>query len=59
MHHLAGVYPAVDRFFTDVLVMAEDPKLREGRLKLLTHLRNAVLQHIGDISEIASEEKAA
>jgi glycyl-tRNA synthetase beta subunit len=39
--------------------MAEDPKLREGRLKLLTHLRNAVLQHIGDISEIASEEKAA
>jgi len=59
MQQLAGLYPAVDRFFTDVLVMVEDPTLRDGRLKLLTHLRNVVLQHIGDISEIASEEKAA
>jgi glycyl-tRNA synthetase beta chain len=59
MHQLAALYPAVDRFFTDVLVMAEDTGLREGRLRLLTHLRSLVLERIGDISEIAAEEKAA
>jgi glycyl-tRNA synthetase beta chain len=57
MNHLAGLYPAVDRFFKDVLVMAEDPALREGRLRLLAHLRNAVLEHVGDIAEIAPEDK--
>src|SRR5262245_34302079 len=57
MQQLAGLYPAVDRFFTDVLVMAEDPRLREARLELLVRLRSLVLERIGDISEIASEEK--
>jgi glycyl-tRNA synthetase beta chain len=56
MRELGSLYPPVDRFFTDVLVMAEDPKLRRARLALLTRLRNAVLQNIGDISEIAPEE---
>jgi len=32
---LAGLRPAVDRFFTDVLVMAEDPAVRLNRLRLL------------------------
>jgi glycyl-tRNA synthetase beta subunit len=36
--------------------MAEDPQLRQARLALLTHLRSAVLQNIGDISEMAPEE---
>jgi len=27
--------PAVDRFFTDVLVMADDPAVRLNRLRLL------------------------
>jgi glycyl-tRNA synthetase beta chain len=56
MRELGSLYPPVDRFFTDVLVMAEDPQLRRARLALLTRLRSAVLQNIGDISEIAPEE---
>jgi glycyl-tRNA synthetase beta chain len=57
MPHLAALYPAVDRFFTDVLVMAEDRTLREARLELLVRLRSLVLDRIGDISEMATEEK--
>jgi glycyl-tRNA synthetase beta chain len=57
MHELAGFYPVVDRFFIDVLVMADDPQVRTARLALLTRLRSAVLNRIGDISEIASEER--
>jgi glycyl-tRNA synthetase beta chain len=56
MRELGSLYPPVDRFFTDVLVMAEDPQLRQARLALLTHLRSAVLRNIGDISEMAPEE---
>jgi glycyl-tRNA synthetase beta chain len=56
MRELGSLYPPVDRFFTDVLVMAEDPQLRRARLALLTRLRSAVLQNIGDISEIAPDE---
>ena len=32
---LAGLRPAIDRFFTDVLVMADDPAVRLNRLCLL------------------------
>lgn len=32
---LAGLRPAVDRFFSDVLVMADDPDVRLNRLRLL------------------------
>ncbi|MDR1989889.1 MAG: glycine--tRNA ligase subunit beta [Acidobacteriaceae bacterium] len=58
MGELAALYPAVDRFFTDVLVMADDPMLRRARLALLTRLRTVVLTHIGDISEVVAEESA-
>ena len=47
--------PAVDRFFTDVLVMAEDPKLRLRRLALLKRLERLILQ-LADVSEIVKEE---
>jgi glycyl-tRNA synthetase beta chain len=47
---------AVDRFFVDVLVMADDQQLRDARLALLTRMKTAVLKHIGDISAIAPEE---
>jgi glycyl-tRNA synthetase beta chain len=57
MQELGSLYPPVDRFFTDVLVMAEDPELRRARLALLTHLRSAVLNNIGDIAEIATDER--
>jgi len=56
MNHLAPLHGPVDKFFTDVLVMAEDPALRQARLALLDTLRSTVMQAGGDISEIAPEE---
>jgi len=44
----------VDRFFDEVMVMAEDQDLRRNRLNLLTVLRELVL-HIGDISRMHVE----
>jgi glycyl-tRNA synthetase beta chain len=51
---LAELGPVVDKFFVDVLVMTDDRALREARLSLLAHLRDAVLS-IGDVSEIVAE----
>jgi len=56
MNQLAELRGPVDKFFVDVLVMADDPALREARLALLATLRDTVLQTGGDISEIAPEE---
>jgi len=44
----------VAQFFDDVLVMAEDEKLRTARLALVAHLRDLIVD-IADISEIAPE----
>jgi glycyl-tRNA synthetase beta subunit len=41
------------------MVMADDASLRDARLSLLVRLRRAVMQKIGDISEIAPDEKQA
>ena len=38
LSELAALRPAVDRFFDEVLVMAEDPELRANRLALLARL---------------------
>jgi len=46
--------PAVAKFFDDVMVMAEDPKLRDARLRLLKRLEGLVLQ-LADVSEIVPE----
>lgn len=46
---LAGLRLPVDRFFDDVMVMAEDPALRENRLALISGLRGAFLR-IADFS---------
>jgi glycyl-tRNA synthetase beta chain len=48
--------PAVAKFFDDVLVMADDPKLRDARLRLLRRLEGLILQ-LADVSEIVLEEK--
>jgi glycyl-tRNA synthetase beta chain len=56
MTQLAHLHGPVDRFFVDVLVMAEDPAVREARLALLTTLRDTILMTGGDISEIAPDE---
>ena len=50
----AGFGPAVDRFFTDVLVMAEDPAVRRRRLALMTRLERLILR-LADVSEIVKE----
>ena len=51
MNELAPLRAPVDRFFVEVLVMAEDARLREARLSLLSALRS-VVEQIADISEI-------
>ncbi|MBS1818833.1 MAG: glycine--tRNA ligase subunit beta [Acidobacteria bacterium] len=56
MTELAHLHAPVDRFFVDVLVMAEEPALRDARLALLTTLRDTILKTGGDISEIAPDE---
>ena len=51
---IAGLRPAVDRFFTEVFVMAEDARLRTARLALMADLRDLILS-LADISEIVSQ----
>jgi glycyl-tRNA synthetase beta chain len=51
---IAGLRAAVDRFFTEVFVMADDARLRRARLALMTDLRNLILD-LADISEIVSQ----
>jgi glycyl-tRNA synthetase beta chain len=41
----------VDTFFIDVMVMAEDPAVRQNRLNLLTAIGELILQ-VGDISKM-------
>jgi glycyl-tRNA synthetase beta chain len=48
---LAGLRAPVDRFFDDVLVMAEDEKLRRNRLGLL-HQTVSLFYRIADISKL-------
>ena len=52
----ARLGPAVAKFFDDVMVMAEDAKLRDARLRLLKRLEGLILQ-LADVSEIVPEEK--
>ncbi|HZB25099.1 MAG TPA: glycine--tRNA ligase subunit beta, partial [Vicinamibacterales bacterium] len=51
---IAGLRPAVDRFFTEVFVMAEDARTRSARLALMAELRDLILQ-LADISEIVPQ----
>jgi glycyl-tRNA synthetase beta chain len=50
---IASARPAVDKFFDDVLVMAEDEKIRENRLAFLALLLKE-FSTIADFAEIAS-----
>ena len=47
----AELGPPVDRFFDEVLVMAEDESIRANRLRLLLEVRDAV-GALGDLSQI-------
>jgi tetrameric-type glycyl-tRNA synthetase beta subunit len=47
----AALGPLLDRFFEDVLVMHDDPALRQNRLRLLLEVRDT-LQSLGDLGQI-------
>ncbi len=51
LRSLAGLQAPVDHFFDEVMVMAEDPALRDNRLALLQGLANLFLQ-VADISQL-------
>ena len=53
LENLAGLGPAVDAFFDNVMVMDEDAALRTNRLALLTQLRGLFL-HTADLSRLKS-----
>ncbi len=50
---LANARQAVDAFFNDVMVMAEDPAVRANRLALLARL-HGMMNQVADISRLAS-----
>ena len=50
---LATAKPAVDRFFDDVMVMADDPAVRANRLALLRGVA-ATMNRVADLSKLAS-----
>ncbi len=50
----AKLAPAVAKFFEDVLVMADDPRLRQARLRLMKRLERLILQ-LADVSDIVAE----
>lgn len=51
LRSLAGLRTPVDKFFDDVLVMAEDPKIRGNRLGLLSQALS-LFYRIADISKL-------
>jgi glycyl-tRNA synthetase beta chain len=51
---VASLQPAVAKFFDDVLVMAEDERVRAARLGLVASLRGLILD-IADISEMVQD----
>jgi glycyl-tRNA synthetase beta chain len=51
---IAGLRPVVDRFFTEVFVMADDARVRTARLTLMAELRDLILT-LADISEIVPQ----
>ncbi len=48
---LAALQPAVDRFFDDVMVMAEDESIRRNRLTLLSFV-NALYRSLADFTKV-------
>ncbi|SDO84246.1 glycyl-tRNA synthetase beta chain [Ralstonia sp. 25mfcol4.1] len=53
LRDLAQLRDAVDRFFNDVMVMAEDAKLRANRLALLATM-HGLANRVADISKLAA-----
>jgi glycyl-tRNA synthetase beta chain len=53
LRSLAGLRAAVDAFFNDVMVMAEDLQLRNNRIALLSGL-HGMMNRVADISKLAA-----
>ena len=53
---ISELRPAVDRFFNDVLVMAEDEAVRKNRLTMLAELLSE-FSTVADFSEIVTESR--
>jgi glycyl-tRNA synthetase beta chain len=53
---IAGLRPVVDKFFEDVMVMAERDEVRRNRLALLAQLLGEFTT-IADFSEMGGEER--
>jgi glycyl-tRNA synthetase beta chain len=51
--HMAQSREAVDQFFEEVMVMAEDTAVRANRLALLAHLRQ-LMNRVADISRLSA-----
>ena len=49
---LATAKPVVDRYFDDVMVMADDPAIRANRLALLRGVAHT-MNRVADISKLA------
>ncbi|MBT3352963.1 MAG: glycine--tRNA ligase subunit beta [Nitrospinaceae bacterium] len=56
MENVTALRPAVDKFFDEVLVMAEDEKLRRNRLALLGRV-GALFEPVADFSKIQGRPK--
>lgn len=56
LHAMLEMKGPVDRFFDEVMVMADDEAVRQNRLNLLTALGELVL-HVGDISKMHVEKE--
>ena len=54
---LAQMKEPVDTFFNDVMIMAEDPKLRANRIALLREL-HGLMNRVADISKLAPGQLA-
>jgi glycyl-tRNA synthetase beta chain len=57
LRNVATLEPAVARFFDDVLVMAEDPRLRANRLGLMRRVA-ALFAGVADFRKIQAEAPA-
>ena len=56
LQEIAKLRPVVDRFFDDVMVMADDEQIRRNRLTLLLGLLSE-FSTIADFSEIVTVEQ--
>jgi glycyl-tRNA synthetase beta chain len=56
LHALAALAGPLDRFFTDVMVLCEDPSLRQARLALLARIERVFLR-LADVSRLSAEPR--